>query len=171
MRTHTNIKFSAQRGFTLIEMMLVITVFSLMLTIAYQSIVASAQANSIVAVRIADQAMLRAAHRTLQQAFASGARINGSVDRMEIDMRYADSHWLDGTEKVLLRIGSGGELHAFADNSRKATVLLNGLEKLRFLYMSEGLEYSAWDQQVRPDSIVLDWQSADTHQQWWFSRQ
>ena len=162
---------SAQMGFTLIEIMLVITLFSLLMTMAYQSIVAGAQAKSIVQARVSQQSMLRAAHRTLQHALSSGARIRGSSDRVEIDLRYADTDWLDGVDKMQLFANRAGELSAVTDNSSGPTVLLKKLERHGFRYLSGGLEYAVWGQEQRPDAVVFYWASGDRQEQWFFSKQ
>ena len=161
---------SAQMGFTLIEVMLVLTLFSLLMTMAYQSIVAGAQAKSIVQARVSQQSMLRSVHRTLQHALSSGARIKGASDRVEIDLRYADTDWLDGVDKMQLFANGEGELRAAVDDSPGPTVLLGNFKRHGFRYLSGGLEYPLWNQVQRPDAVVFYWTSGDIQERWLFSK-
>jgi len=163
---------SRESGFTLIETMLVITLFALFVIVAYQAIVAGAQAKATVRAGVTQQAMLRAAHNVLQYAIASGAQVNGSFERMKIDLRHADSTWLDGVDTVVVSISrENGELHVFADDSPEGSLLLDDLEAASFSYVKDGLERASWNGRVGPDSVVFSWVRKGHAERWWFSKQ
>lgn len=162
---------SFSRGFTLVETLLVISLFAILIIIAYQALVTAAQAKVTVRSSVAQQAMIRSTHQVLQQAIGSGARIKGSVDQLEIDLRQADTTWLDGVDFLVLTLTENGELRVQSDHSSQTSILLSDLETARFSYTSKGLKQTMWDSVQQPDLVEFSWSLMGRSEQWWFSKQ
>jgi prepilin-type N-terminal cleavage/methylation domain-containing protein len=162
---------SSESGFTLLEVILAITLFGMLVTIGYRAMVNGTQAKMIVRSQVIEQTMMGTAHRTLQQVFSSASRVKGSSNNLEIDLNYADNNWLDGVQFVRLTYNSNRELVAFTDTSAQGSLLMSNLNEAGFRYVAGGQEQSTWNLSKAPDAIIFFWSHQGYSQRWWFSTQ
>lgn len=158
----------SQRGFTLIEMLLALSVFSLIMLVAYQALGASAKAKLRVSQSIDQQSQLRSAHRTLSNALDSRAAINGGRFRLELDMSVADSPWLAGANSVRFEIDKDGSLTAYIDNNQ-ASLLIETLDQPQFRYFTNDATRSSWAQSDRPSAVEFSWVEHGEVRRWRFN--
>ena len=155
-------------GFTLIEMLLALSIFSLMLLFTYQTIVSSADAKRRVSESVGQQSELRSAYRTLSNAFASKAIFIGDKSSIDFDLSSADSAWLEGADRLSLVFSKDQSLLAFVDDEAQASRLLSSINQAQFGYIHGGLRYRQWDKTQRPDLVVLSWNEQGELQRWQF---
>jgi prepilin-type N-terminal cleavage/methylation domain-containing protein len=161
---HTN-------GFTLIEMVLALSIFSLILLIAYQSIVSSSQAKLRVSNAIDQQSERRSAYRTLSNAIDSQASISGDRYAIEFDLSSANSRWLEGADRLRLVIADDQSLWAYVDNQQPGSRLLGSLDQIEFSFVNDGLSQPNWNNASPPSALELSWSEQGQLQRWRFNAQ
>lgn len=160
------------RGFTLIEMVLALSIFSLIILMSYQVLATTAQAKLRVSQSSDEQTQLRAAYRTLGNAFAARAQLNGDKSKVELNLSRADSTWLDGTQFISFVILDGQALWAYVDNDEaQASLLLSGLEQAEFKYFVGEQSRAAWALKSPPVAVELSWIERGELRKWLFHSQ
>jgi len=156
-------------GFTLLEMVLALSIFSLILLMAYQAVVSSSQAKLRVSNAVDHQSEQRSAYRTLGNAVGSLADINGDRHFIEFDLSYADSPWLEDVGRLRLVIATDRSLWAYVDDQEPGTRLLGLGEQAEFSYIDDGIRQLSWSKSNRPSAIELSWSEQGQLQRWRFS--
>jgi prepilin-type N-terminal cleavage/methylation domain-containing protein len=156
-------------GFTLIEMVLALSIFSLILLIAYQAMVSSSRAKLRVSNSVDQQSERRSAYRTLSNAIDSQANVNGDRYSIEFDLSSADSPWLEGADRLRLVITDDQSLWAYIDNQQPGSRLLGAMDQAEFSYFDDGVSELSWNKTVRPNAIELSWSEQGQLQRWRFS--
>ena len=156
-------------GFTLIEMVLALSIFSLILLMAYQALVSSSQAKLRVSNAVDQQSERRSAYRTLGNAIDSLATINGDRHFIEFDLSSADSPWLEGADRLRLEIAADHSLWAYIDDQQPGSRLLELGDQAEFSYLDDGLSQMRWSKAIRPNAIELSWSEQGQLQYWRFS--
>jgi type II secretory pathway component PulJ len=153
-------------------MLLALSIFSMIILMAYQVLQTTAQAKLQVSASSDQQGALRAAHRILDHAFDSRAQITGRKDSVELNLSNSDSRWLQGTQRLSFAIVDGHALWAYLDNDEaQATLLLSELDQAEFRYLEESLSYRNWDKKPLPLAVELSWVQGDEVRKWLFSTQ
>ena len=160
---------SSMIGFTLIEVLVSLTLFSLIIAIAYQSIISTATGRSLLVEKVDRQYALRAAHLTLKNAFSSGSLVWGDRQQIEFDLATSDTPWLLGTQKLMLTINKQGQLLAKLDNAADNSVLMNKLDQAAFMYHSNGVDQREWALNTLPDWAELSWTENGEQRRWRFA--
>ncbi|MFT6406812.1 MAG: prepilin-type N-terminal cleavage/methylation domain-containing protein [Arenicella sp.] len=155
-------------GFTLIEMVLALSIFSLILLMAYQAIVSSAEAQQRVSQSVDQQNELRSAYRTLSNAFDSQAQFFGDKHSIEFDLSSADSEWLEGVDWLRLVISNDQRLSAYIDSEAQASRLLSLVDQAEFSYIDGDLKHLRWDKIQRPNAVELSWREQGELHRWRF---
>ena len=166
--SRSKIKPSTSAGFTLIELVLAMSIFSLILLMAYQALTSSAQAKLRVSQSVEAQSDLRSAYRTLSNAFDSRAQIKGDTHSIELDLTTADSAWLEGAKRIQFVIGDDQALWAYIDRQSQASRLFSGLELAEFRYIDGDLSHRNWRNSQRPDAVELSWSEGGVLRRWRF---
>lgn len=156
-------------GFTLIEMVLALSIFSLILLIAYQAVVSSSQAKLRVSNAVELQSERRSAYRTLSNAIDSQALINGDRHSIEFDLSSADSPWLEGVDRLRLVIADDQSLWAYIDGQQPGSRLLSWIDQAEFSYFNDDISQPNWNKASRPSAIELSWSERGQLQRWRFS--
>ncbi|MBL4672966.1 MAG: prepilin-type N-terminal cleavage/methylation domain-containing protein [Arenicella sp.] len=156
-------------GFTLIEMVLALSIFSLILLIAYQTVVSSSQARLRVSNAIDQQSERRSAYRTLSNAVDSQASVSGDRYSIEFDLSTADSPWLEGADRLRLVIADDHSLWAYVDGQQPGSRLLREIDQAEFSYFNDGISQLNWNKASRPSAIELNWSEQGQLQRWRFS--
>lgn len=155
-------------GFTLIEMVLSLSVFSLILLIAYQTVVLSSQAKLRVSAAVDQQSDLRSAYRTLSNAFDSQANFIGDRHFIEFDLTTAESNWLEGAERLRLVISDDQRLLAYIDGQQSPSRLLGLIDQAEFGYLDDDLNHKEWNKAQAPNVIELSWRERGELLRWRF---
>jgi len=158
------------RGFTLIEVLISISIFSLLILIAYQALSLTAVSKQTIANESTAQSELRSAHRLLSNLMRSGASINGEAQQMVVDLGSASTAWLAGSETLFLGLSEAQDLFAEIDNEAEQSVLLYGLDSFRFRYFDRGEFSDEWRSQQAPSAVILNWERDGEVYEWWFKR-
>jgi prepilin-type N-terminal cleavage/methylation domain-containing protein len=156
-------------GFTLIEMVLALSIFSLILLIAYQAVVSSSQAKLRVSNAVDLQSERRSAYRTLSNAIDSQASISGDRYAIEFDLSSADSPWLEGADRLRLVIADDQSLWAYIDGQQPGSRLLGSIHQAEFSYVNDGISLLNWNKASQPSAIELSWSEQGQLQRWRFS--
>ena len=158
------------RGFTLIEVLISISVFSLLMLIAYQALGLTAQSKQAIAKESSAQSELRTTHRLLSNLMTSGASFSGELQWIEVDLSTATTAWLAGSDNLFLGVSDSQDLLAELDGETEQSVLLSGVDGLSFRYF-DGKEFSQqWQSKQAPRALVVDWERNGEVYQWWFKR-
>jgi len=155
-------------GFTLIELVLAMSIFSLILLMAYQVLASSARAKLSVSDSVGKQAELRSAYRTLSNAFDSGAQIKGDRHNIELDLTTADSPWLEDAKRISFVLSVDHILSAVVDDQDYESILLDALEQAEFRFFDGELRHSNWSSIQRPSAIELSWNHGGELRRWRF---
>jgi prepilin-type N-terminal cleavage/methylation domain-containing protein len=155
-------------GFTLIEMVLSLSIFSLILLIAYQTVVSSSQAKLRVAKSVEQQSELRSAYRTLTNAFDSQASFIGDKHFIEFDLTTAQSPWLEEAESLRLVLTEDQRLLAYVDGRQSPSPLLSFINQAEFSYLDDDLIQLRWNRSQPPKAIQLSWNKQGELQRWRF---
>ena len=143
-------------GFTLLELIVALALFSLILSFAYQALVTSVDVHSRVSDSISSQEQLRIAHRTLRNAVGSGGRISGTSGVLEIDLDSATTQWSLNARFVSFQIRNGNELWQFVDKQVQGELLLNASADLTFGYLNQASDvYLNWNENTNPQAVSL----------------
>ena len=156
-------------GFTLIEVLVSLSLFSLIIAISYQSIISTATGRSLLLAKVDRQYALRASHLTLKNAFISGSMVRGDRQQIEFDLAAANTSWLLGSRKLVLTISKQGQLLANVDDAKTNSVLMNNLDQAKFSYHSKGVGQTEWPGKTSPDWAELSWVENGEQQEWRFS--
>ena len=157
----------SSNGFTLIEVLLAISLFSLLMLIGYQGIISTATGRANVIEKTERQANLRDAHSSLSNSLAAMTPIQGNSTRLNIDLSQAKSPWLMDADSLSFYISQTGELQTELDGASNGA-LLSGLGDAQFSYYSGGDKFSAWERKQRPELIELSWREGDQIKRWRF---
>ncbi len=157
-----------QRGFTLLEMVLALSIFSLILLVTYQVLVSSAQSKLRVSQEVNRQYQLRSAHHTLSNAFETKARIKGDRHRIEFDLSAGDSTWLDGARWLTLVIRDDQSLWASIDSDKDASRILDSASGAEFRYLKDEVSHSKWQAVRPPHAVEFSWFSGGEPRRWRF---
>ena len=160
---HTN-----NSGFTLLEMVLAMGLFSLILVMGYKAITMTAKSRSRVSTAIDQQESLRATFRSLSHAFNSIAPLQGRRNQIEFDLSRADSSWLQGSKKIQFVVTTDEKLWAFLDDDEQGTLLMSSMVGAQFAFIDGDVRLSNWDSARRPTSIELSWLKGNELQRWRF---
>ncbi|NND00611.1 MAG: prepilin-type N-terminal cleavage/methylation domain-containing protein [Gammaproteobacteria bacterium] len=155
-------------GFTLIETLLALLLFTLILTMGYQSIVSASQARKLVVENVDRQHALRITHRTLGQAISSNGLLSGDLTHLEINLRGATSGWLPDNRSITLSINSQGQLLARLDEQQYSEILLDGLYQAQFNYLEDQISHASWNKKIQPHLVELSWFEKGAHNNWKF---
>lgn len=155
-------------GFTLLEMVLAISLFSLILVIGYQAITMTAKSRLRISTAIDQQESLRVTFRSLSHAFRSIAPLQGKLDRIEFDLSRANSTWLQGARKIQFIVNADGELWAFLDDDEQGSLLMSSMAGAEFTFIDGDVRLPTWDSARRPRAIELSWFKGNELQQWRF---
>ena len=156
-----------QNGFTLVETLLAVTIFALILLVAYQTLESSVQAKLRVANSVERQNQLRLTHRTLTNVFDSGAELSGDSGAVEIDLSSGDSPWLEGAKRISLVISEDQTLWATIDSDQASKLLeLSGVAE--FAYLEGEIRHVFWQGQRRPTGVELSWLEGGELRHWLF---
>ncbi len=162
------INLRREGGFTLIETVLAMSIFSLILLIAYQTLVTGAQAKQRVSESASLQTQQRSAYRTLANAFDAGARVIGAQHTIEIDLTTGDSIWLEEAKNIEFALTPDGELWAYVDVDQQASLLLSQLDQAKFSYFAAGERHSQWNSKLSPSAVDLSWVEGGELRRWRF---
>ncbi len=165
MKTH----LQKEPGFTLIELVMALSIFSLILLIAYQALVQTAQSKLRVSESVNQQNELRSAYRVLGDAFEAGAKLTGHRYRVELDLTMADSRWLAGSKHIVFEIDEDQALWASLDNDQPSSLLLSALDQAEFRYLDGEQIHASWDSAQSPALIELSWFDDGEPQAWRFA--
>ena len=160
--------YGTTAGFTLIEILLVLSMFCLILAMGYQSVVYTAQARTRVVDQVDQQQSLRGAHRTLNNVFSTNAPMSGTERSLRIELDQSDSRWLAGNSRLTLNLNSQGQLVAEVDNPVHRTILLTGLERASFRYFENNIGHSSWSNSTQPQLVSLQWSDSGRPINWKF---
>lgn len=158
------------RGFTLIEVLISISVFSLLMLIAYQALNLTAQSKQAITNESSKQAELRTAHRLLSNLMSSGASFKGESQRIEVDLSSARTDLLAGSDTLFFGLSDSRDLLAELDTEAEQSVLLHELDALSFRYFDRGELSDQWRSKQVPSAIVLNWERDGEAYEWWFKR-
>lgn len=161
-------KIANQAAFTLIELLLALSLFGLILLLAYQTLVSSALVKQRVSESIEQQSKLRAAYRTLTNALSSKGRITGDHQSIKLDLDLSDSSWLEGVSTIDFVIDEGQSLLAYLDAGGQASELAYFSDQAEFSYVRDGIVYRVWKSEQSPDSVVLSWVENSVVHRWQF---
>ena len=143
-------------GFTLLELIVALALFSLILGFVYQVLVTSVDVHDRVSDSISSQERVRIAHRTLSDALASGGRFSGESRLLEIDLGSAITQWSLSAQLVRFEIRNGNELWQFMDKQTNGEMLLREPINLRFGYLDETNQvYLSWEEGKNPQAVSL----------------
>lgn len=166
-----NSSTSKIKGFTLIETVLTLSIFSLILLVAYQAMIISAEGRERVSKLAEQQNQLRTTYRSLSNAFDSQAQLKGSQSQIEFDLSTSDSTWLSGAKQLRFVIHDDVSLRAYLDNQQQYSVLMANLINPEFAYFNGESMQNSWNSLQRPIAIELTWFDGGTLQRWRFGRQ
>jgi prepilin-type N-terminal cleavage/methylation domain-containing protein len=156
-------------GFTLIEMLLALSLFSLLLTMGYQTIAAESNNSARVTQALQQQASLRATYRSLTNAFKSMAPVTGNQFEITFDLSRADSPWLQGSKVIRFVINAEQEMWAYIDDDDKGTQLIQNIDRAEFAFVSNQTSLGQWQSPRRPNALELKWIEGGERQRWRFT--
>ncbi len=158
------------QGFTLIEVLISISIFSLLMLIAYQALSLTAQSKQAITNESSRQAELRTTHRLLSNLLSSGASFSGELQWLEIDLSSANTAWLAGGESLILGVSESQDLLAELDGETEQSVLLSRVDSLSFRYFDRGEFSEQWRSKQVPSALVVNWERNGEVFEWWFKR-
>ncbi|RBP47142.1 PulJ/GspJ family protein [Arenicella xantha] len=158
-----------QVGFTLVEFLLVLSLFAMLSLIAYQAIADVVNAKRRIQQEVMQQTERRITHRTLQLAALSGAKIGGNHTALTLNFESRDADWLSGANTVLFRVSNEGMLQVQSDLQDSWSVLMSGLQQAGFRYVMDGVELDAWQGDEPPQQIVFYWRQHGEFERWRFA--
>lgn len=163
-----------QSGFTLLELLLALTLFAMLSVIGYQAIADVARAKGQIQSQVETQTQRRLAYRALQSAMSSGAEISGT--RLDLRLLFSgqESNWPDSVTSAHIVLDSAGQLLSSLGPKGETTILMTGLEGAEFRYIKGGVEHSSLDsasgqQSDSPVQLIFSWRQAGAVEQWRFS--
>lgn len=159
---------NSSKGFTLIEMVLALSLFSLILLMGYQAIASTSQSSKRLSAVTEQQQELRATFRSLDNAFKSMAPLKGDRFNVEFNLSDADSPWLSGSKFIRFNINTEQELWAFLDEDPIGTLLSANMTGAEFTFHSKERVLSAWDSSKQPQAMELSWLLGEERLTWRF---
>lgn len=161
-----------QSGFTLLEIMIAISLFGLLLVLGYRSISTTAISTKQFQQFTDNYQQIRDAHRVLRQAIESGAAVSGDSLNLNLNLETANSQWLNTTNSINFKITIDGRLTAITDQATSATTLITGLDNAGFRFLTTDANHKHWSKNGNPNLIEFSWSKQNQRQQWQFlSRQ
>ncbi len=145
-------------GFTLVELVVVLALFSLVLLFCYQAFSTSVAVQEKVSGAIVEQTQLRAAYSALRSAIESGGLITGDARQLSVELSHASSRWLldEGAQEVRFKLSASGELWQQQDGRLPSKLVLERVRAGQFSYLTaKGERLSQWQQANNPRAVIL----------------
>ena len=159
-----------QSGVTLLELTVVMTIFLLILSLAYQGSQQFRSAYRVIEQAAQEQSESLIAHKSLKAALNSRARVTGDSSSIILDLKDADHTYFPDHDFQTFSIVDGNLLFSFGPHT-DPTVLLENLEMAKFVYMTDGFENQSWQSQFAPDLVKLTGSIKGEYFSWSFSSQ
>ncbi len=160
-----NSQNARQSGFTLLEMLIALTLFALLIGLGYQALLNIALSQKKIAQHTAQQTSHAIAHRTIRQLIRSNAAISGSTQSLTFQFDGHDSPNYVNEKFLTISIHQNKLIRTGSTNA----ILLSGIDSAIFSYQHNGQRLSNWKQEKQPDSIQLSWTENDEDHYWEFS--
>lgn len=146
------------KGFTLVELVVVLALFSMVLLFCYQAFSASVAVQNRVSAAIIAQTQLRTTYGALRSALESGGSITGDARQLTVNLSDASSRWLldQGVKRVRFSLTDSGQLWQQLDGRLPSELLLEQARGVQFSYLTaKGERVSEWQALSNPQAVVL----------------
>lgn len=160
----------SQSGFTLLELLISLTMFSLLMTMGYQSLTTLALNQRNIERHSELQSNKGLSHLALRNALNSGAVLTGAPNAFELKLNSVDTLYFPSSTSISFAIKEGSLLSK-TNNDARPTELMSDLEEASFSYLDTGQRYARWSQPKPPQMLEFSWlKNGQTHK-WLFRSQ
>lgn len=155
-------------GFTLLELMISITLFTMLLGLGYQSMINLAYSQKAIERHTESQKARALSHRTLRQLIDSSAVLSGTSNTITFSFEQADTATRLNQTRHLIYISEQGLISK--EPAHEEVTLMTELASASFDYYKGGEKVSVWNRSSRPDLVELSWIENDSRRSWLFSK-
>ncbi|MCH2190817.1 MAG: type II secretion system GspH family protein [Gammaproteobacteria bacterium] len=158
---------SDQSGVTLLELIVVLSLFSLIATLTFQGLALTISNKVTIKQEVERQSEIAFTHRALSSAVESMAPINGSQIALTFYLHSSDSGYYPqaNTQTFLIQDRS---LKVILDSGSDETYLINDLDSAGFYFVSNGRRLYEWSRNENPDMLGFEWARHGKTHNWLF---
>ena len=159
-----------QSGVTLLELVVVLGLFSLIATLTFQGLSDTISNRAAVQKEVETQSKMAYAHRALSSAVESMASLKGNQNQLTFYLNSADSGYYPqaNTQSFIIQNRS---IKFILDSSISETSLIDDFDSASFYFVKNGERLSDWRKSEKPDLLGLEWTIQGKSHTWLFSFQ
>lgn len=145
--------YNSSLGFSLIELVVSLSVFSILVIISYSALTSTFQQDQALEKVLDWEAEQRSAYQILTLAFATRARLVGDSNSINVMLNGADDPAFMQYDNLELWWDNGAALYAKGNTAKLPSQLLEFARDGEFFFLSGDQELSRWTSTSLPDAL------------------